>query len=226
MSAHRAAAARPRRSTRPRRGSGRTRAVLSLGAVAVLATGMSVQGTFAFYSDTATATTGSFTSGTFDVTLDGALVGNGGERTISGSLLDKMVPGESRAFAFTVANNGNVPLTYSLGGTGAGELNSAMQFSVYAGTTAAAGNGTTNGLRTGTCGGALVGAADRTLSATTTATPFVTVAAPRPLTAAGTGPTAAETVCVIAKLNPAADTTVQGRTMTASFVLDAKQVGA
>lgn len=189
---------------------------MSLGAVAVLATGLSVKGTFAFWTDSATMQTGSFSSGTLDITLGGQLVGNGGTWNNTAFAVATMMPGESQAVSFAVANNGTVGLTYTVSGTAAGALAPSMQFSVYPGTasntgTAAAGN------RTGTCTGTAL-ATNQVLSAVST----TLVGTARALAA----PAGTENICVIARFNSAAGNNTQGQTMTASLVFDAKQVGA
>ena len=205
-----------------RRGrTGRTRAVLSLGAVGFLAIGLGAQGTFAFWTDKATVETGSFSSGTLDITLNGALsttglANNPGTTSISGFTLTNMVPGESRAVAFPVANAGSVGLTYSVTGLGLGDLAPALQFTIATGT---ADNPTINNLRTGTCSGTSISGAGKALSTVPPGTTLVP--GPRNL-AAG----ASESICVIASLPTTVDNTFQGKTMTANLVFDAKQVGA
>ena len=207
---------RPIRRPRGRRGSGRARALMSLAAVAVLATGVSVKGTFAFWTDSATLQTGSFSSGTLDVTLGGQLTGQGGTWSPAGFSLTNLVPGESQAFSFAVANAGTVGLTYTVSGTATGGLAPSMQFSIHPGTasnsgTAAAGN------RTGSCTGAAL-ATNVVLSGTAT----TLVGTPRSL-AAGSG---TENICVIARLDPAANNSAQGLTMSANLVFDSRSVGA
>jgi hypothetical protein len=215
MSNHRTETPRPRRS-------GRTRALLSLAAVAVLATGMSVKGTFAFWTDSATATVGSFSSGTLDITVNGQLAGlvnNGGTTTIAALTLATMVPGESFAAAFPIANNGSVGLTYTLTGTGSGGLavTSGVQYSVTFGATAANTGTAAAGNRAGGCGGTASTDANTTLL-TATASTFATN---RALAVGGS-----DTVCVVARLNSNAPNTLQGLSGSAAFLFDSKQVGA
>ncbi|MCW2815596.1 MAG: hypothetical protein JWN84_3051 [Nocardioides sp.] len=213
-----------RSTTRKTRRTGRARAVLSLGAIGVLATGMSVQGTFAFWTDDATAQTGTFTSGSLDITLNGALTtaglaNNPGRTTLSELGLADMAPGESRAFAFPIVNAGTVGLTYTISGSATGALSSAMRFTVATG---AAGNASANGLRTGTCANAAISATpNQTLPSTTPATIAPVVSAARPL-----APGATETICVIARLDSATLNDRQLQTMTADLIFNAKQVGA
>jgi predicted ribosomally synthesized peptide with SipW-like signal peptide len=214
MSSHRAATPRRRRT-------GRTRAILSLGAVAVLATGMSVKGTFAFWTDAATANTGTFTSGTLDISVNGALAAqNGGSTSLTNFKLDTMVPGESVAFSFPVKNEGTVPLTYKVTGTGSGALAVAngMQYAVFFGSSASNTGTSANGNRAGSCGST---AATDTNTTLLTATSTTLTGSDRTL-ASG----ASETVCVVARLNFNAGNDLQGKSGSASLVFDSKQVGA
>lgn len=219
MSNHRA----DTRPARSRRRSGRARAILSLGAVAVLATGMSVKGTFAFWTDTATVNTGNFVSGTLDVTLAGGLIGTGGETKIDALNMAGMAPGESVAASFAIANNGSVGLTYGISSAVTGELAQYMQFSIYAGATSAVTNPVgTNGIRTGSCSGTPI-LTDVVLSGSAVTPAPLTAFPRRTLPATGTK---TENICVVAKLNPGADNGAQSKTMSASLVFDAKQVNA
>lgn len=209
-----------RSQTPRRRRSGRTRAIISLGVIAVLSLGFSVKGTFAFWTDSATAQTGSFVAGTLDITVDGQLAGkenNGKSTTIASLKLDNMVPGESVAGVFPVKNHGSIPLTYNLTGTGSGGLAVAngMQYSLTFG--AAAANTTANGLRSGTCAGVTATDAN-TVVLNESPKSYATN---RPLAVGAT-----ETVCVVARLNSNAPNALQGLSGSASFLFDSKQVGA
>ena len=211
-----------RRTTRrpARRRSGRIRAVISLGAVAVLAMGLSVKGTFAFWTDSATVNSGTFTSGTLDISANGALAGvNGGSTVVATLSGTNLVPGESIAVSFAVKNEGNVPLTYAVTATGAGGLAVAngMRYSIAYGVAATNTGTAVTTTRVGSCGGA-VNTDANTTALTATAT---TLTASRSL-AAGTP----ETVCIIARLDSSAPNTLQNLSGTASFVFDSKQVGA
>lgn len=201
-----------------RRRSGRVRACLSLGAVAFAALGLGAQGTFAFWTDQATVTTGSFSSGTLDIALNGALAGNGGTTTLPSFTLPNMVPGESMSVSFPVKNEGSVGLTYTLSGTASGGLAPAMQFSVFNGTANAQTGGASTGNRAGTCSGSSL-SNNQTYSSTPT--PVVSDTGKRALAAGAT-----ENMCVVASLPLAVDNSFQGKSLTASLVFDAKQVGA
>lgn len=220
MTDHRAPRQARRAAPRKRR-SGRARAVLTLGAVGALALGLGAQGTFAFWTDSGTVTTGSLESGTLDITLNGALAGavnNGQSTTLSALALTNMVPGESIAVAFPVANAGTAALTYTVTGTATGPLAPSMQFSIYPGTASNAGTAAANN-RAGACTGTAI-----VTNQVLTGSSAPVIATPRSL--AGSPTPASESICVIAKLDTAADNTAQGKTMTANLVFNAKQVGA
>ncbi len=211
---------RPATSASRRRRSGRTRALISLAAVAVMATGLSVKGTFAFWTDSASVQTGSFTSGTLDVTLSGNLAGaanNGGTWNNTSFALAEMVPGESIAVSFPVRNNGSVPLSYTVAGTGAGGLavTNGLQYSVAFGVNAANSGSQAGGNRAGACGGTASSDANTTLL-TSTSTSLATT---RTL-AVGTQ----ETVCIVARFNSNAGNGLQGLSGSASLLFDAKQI--
>lgn len=214
MSNHRADTPR-----RPRRRSGRTRALLSLAAVAVLASGMSVKGTFAFWTDSATVNAGGFTSGTLDVTVNGQLGGQGGTTAIANLALANITPGESVAASFPVANVGTTPLTYNVTGTGSGALavTNGLQYLVVFGASASNTGTAASGNRAGSCGTTTATDANTTLLTAAAAT----LASNRSL-AAG----ASDTVCVIARLNFQAPNELQNKAGNATLVFDAKQVGA
>lgn len=208
----------------PRRGRGRGRAVLSLAVVAFLATGMSVQGTFASWTDSATMQTGSFTSGTLDITLNGQLVGPGtannpGSWTNATFTLANVVPGESIAQSFPVKNNGTTGLKYNVTGTGTGGLAvaSGMQYAVYFGVTATNSGTEAAGNRVGACGAST----PTDVNGVTLTNTAASLAADRNLAAGVT-----ETVCVVARLNSAAGNALQGQSTVAGIVFNARQLTA
>lgn len=210
MTGHHRAAKRP---GGPRRVLSALMAVL--GAVVLLG---SVQGTFAFWSDEASMSTGSLTAGTLDVTLDGNLAGranDGGTWTQTTFALDAMLPGESRATSFAVRNAGTSGLTYAVAGSATGALAPALRFSVYAGGAAANTGTAAAGNRAGSCAGAAV-ATDVTLAAAS-----AVLTATRRTLASG----ASEQVCVIARLTLDAANGMQGATATATFAFNGRQVG-
>jgi predicted ribosomally synthesized peptide with SipW-like signal peptide len=217
MSAHRSSST-PRRRPRRRGRSGRVRALMSLGAVAALSTGLSVQGTFAFWTDNATVTAGGFTAGTLDLKVDSKLGGTGGTTAITTLTADKLLPGESIAATFPVENAGNTPLTYTLTGTGSGGLavTNGLQYSLTFGA-AADNTPSANGLRNGRCGG---------VQSTDTNTQVLNSTARTYATDRALAVGATDTVCVVVRLSSAAGNTLQGLVGNATFQFDAKQVGA
>lgn len=205
-----------------RRRSGRARALISLAAVAALASGMSVKGTFAFWSDSATVQTGTFTSGTLDITVNGQLAGqgsNGGSTTVAALSLSNMVPGESVAVAFPLKNDGSTPVTYTLTGTGSEGLavTNGLQYSVAFGATPSNSGVAGEGNRLGSCGGVTATDSNTTLLTSSPST-FATNRA------LATGAT--DSVCIVARLNFNAPNALQGLTGKASFLFASKQVGA
>jgi predicted ribosomally synthesized peptide with SipW-like signal peptide len=209
-----------------RRRRGRGRAVLALAAVAFLATGMSVQGTFAAFTDTATMSTGPFSSGTLDIVVNGQLAGPGttnnpGTTPNTSFTMTNMSPGESVATSFPVRNNGSTGLRYNVTGTATGGLAVAggMQYAVYFGSAATNTGTEANGNRTGACG---AGNTPTDANGTTLTGTSTSLAADRTL-AAGSAP---ETVCVVVRLNSTAGNALQGQTTSASLVFNARQLTA
>ncbi len=208
-----------RRATRRQSDSGRGRAILGLGMVAFLALGFGTQGTFAFWMDEATITSGAFTSGTLDIKLNNELAGPGGATGFPVLALTNMVPGESVSASFPVANNGTVPLTFTVNGQATGGLASGMRFSLFSGTAGSQTGDSTTANRAGTCEGSPIPNAQG-LTLTATSTTIVPVA--RPLAASGAAAT--ESFCVLAKLDQNVDSSLQGQSMTASLKFNATQV--
>jgi predicted ribosomally synthesized peptide with SipW-like signal peptide len=206
-----------RRAERTRRTLPRPRPVtLALAAVALLA---SAHGTFAFWTDDANVQSGGFTAAALDITLDGNLAGaanNGGTWTQNSFALDAMLPGESRAVSFVVANAGTAGLTYAVTGTSTGALATGLRFSIYSGGAATNSGTAAAGNRTGTCAGSSL-VTDATLSSVAS----TLVSTRRPL-AVG----ANETVCVIARLDASAPNSLQGTTATSLLTFTSRQVGS
>lgn len=215
MSDHRAPHDGPRRSVA-------TRLFLSLGIVL----GLGATGTLAYFTDDATMTTGGFTSGKLDITLDQATNsttdGLGGTYNKATLTIAAMTPGESVAADVSVKNNNGVPFTYKASGKlDAGSsypvatpAASKLTFTVTVGTatntgTQAAGN------RAGVCSGTVLYAA---AGLTTTATDVIT-------TARSLASNAAESICVRVGLTTDADNTYQDKTTTSTFVFRAAQLG-
>lgn len=172
----------------------RVRALLCLGGLL----GIGAVGTLAAWSDKATATSGTFATGTINLQLDNT-------KTLALSTLAalNLLPGESVAAAVTVQNRGTLPLTYTMAATTpAGTSEVAAHVVVAAHSGGAATNGATNGLRTGSCSGTKI--AESALTAGGSA-PLVST--PRPV-AARTG---TEALCVTVRLTPSAPVSVQNQ---------------
>lgn len=102
---HRAPAPRPHRARRRLLGSTMVRALLSLGLVA----GAASTGTFAFWTDEATVTGITLSTGTLDLKLNG-------QDNIAGYTnlnVSNMIPGQSSAAVLTVNNAGTTDFTYT-----------------------------------------------------------------------------------------------------------------
>ncbi len=222
MSAHRAEG--PRRASpggwlavlRQRR----VRALLAAGCLV----GLGSVSTLAFWTDTATVPTGSFASGGLDLLIDGDLVGPGGTRVRGDLALDKMVPGESVSVTLVVRSAaGTLPLDYYATATSTGDLAPALRWTVVPGATAAAQTGDqTTGDRAGTCTTGTPTVTDQVLGATAVAVIGTNTAAGRRDLAAG----ASENVCLRVRLDPATGNGLQNKSATATFTLNASQMGA
>lgn len=172
----------------------RVRALLCLGGLL----GIGAVGTLAAWSDKATATSGTFATGTINLQLDNT-------KTLALNTLAalNLLPGESVAAAVTVQNRGTLPLTYTMAATtptGSSEVAAHVVVAAYSG--GAATNGATNGLRAGSCSGTKI--AESALTAGGSA-PLVST--PRPV-AARTG---TEALCVTVRLAPSAPVSVQNQ---------------
>ncbi|QSE93290.1 hypothetical protein JWS13_34210 [Rhodococcus pseudokoreensis] len=184
----------------------RVRAVLSLG----ILLGLGAVGTLAVWSDDATATSGTFTTGTIDIRANAV-----DSYTFGTLALANMLPGESVAQPLVVNNVGTAALKYTMSATtpaGSPALASQLTVSVYNG--GSAGNATGNGMRTGTCsGGALLGQ-----SALAAGGPAPVITAPQ--TVAGLN--GAQNLCFVAALAPTAPVAVQSQSVgSATFTFSA-----
>ncbi|HWJ82689.1 MAG TPA: SipW-dependent-type signal peptide-containing protein [Nocardioides sp.] len=205
-------------------GRGRTRALLSLGVVALLFVG----GTGAYWTDDATVTGGPISTATLDLTAGpttGAenLNGTGPNDWSSGILgITDLVPNESIAATFVVRNSGTAPLRFNATvATTNNNLTSAsvgLQVQVYDNGTTATNTGTqAAGTRSGTCNGTQVYSGY--VSTTASAAVY-----PADIQLTSTGAT--RNVCVRAWLNSAAGNTLQGKSTQVVLSLSAKQVNA
>ena len=197
----------------------RVRALLCVGCVL----GVGAVSTLASWSDTATIPTGSFASGTLDLKIDGNLAGPGGTYTKSALTMANMVPGESMSTTLVVQSaTGTLPLDYYATATSTGDLSSALLWTVVPGATANVPSGTeAGGNRAGTCS---TGAASYQGALGVSAAAVIgsdTAALRRDIVAGGS-----ENVCLRVQLDPAAVNGLQGKFATATFTLNASQMGA
>lgn len=207
---HRGSRRRSHRGSWLRRiASTRVRAVLALGCLF----GIGATGTLAYWTDSATVNSGTFTSGTLNMKVN-SVEGNPTPYAWTAFTLTNMVPGESVAAAIPVQNVGSTDFTYTATATGTGTLLPSMRFTAYVGGTAT--NNPTGGLRTGTCSGTSMG----TLTLTATAATAIGTAQ---TLSANTG---TQNICVVAALVSTAPTTDQGKSASATYVFNAKQIGA
>lgn len=168
--------------------SGRARAIMSIGIVL----GLGAVGTLAAWTDSATATSGAFTTGSIEIKL------NGNRPTYAFTSLTKtsMMPNDSVTATLPVQNTGGANFKYTMEAKATGEalLAPFLKVSVYANTTC-----TSTAL-----------AGPLALS-TTASTPLITVG--RELAATN----GTETLCLKVTLDPAATTGVQNKTVNVDF---------
>lgn len=199
--------------------STRLRALLSLGMVL----GIGAVSTMAYWTDANTVTTGGFTIGTIDLTLND-------QNSLTWTAMDQsnMQPGSSKAGTLTVKNAGGVNFTYnaSIAPTYSQDLNKRGTFRVYAGGSPVNANGV------GACsGGTAIGTLEPGLNTTTSASIPT-------LPGAGTWPTGpyswiadrslaagqSENLCVWVAISPdASASTSINATMTANTTFTATQ---
>lgn len=195
---------------RDRLTSARTRAVLSLGIVL----GLTSVSTLAYWTDSATMTTGQIQSGTLDLQLNGNLPGQNGTWNNTALSMANMVPGESVAVTVPVQRAaGTIGFTYTAKATAAGDLAPSLTWTVTAGS---AGTPATNanGIRTNTCGGTQL------WTGTLSGTESNVIATARTLADA----TMSENVCIRAALPTGTTAAAMGKTASASFVFNATQL--
>lgn len=179
------------RATRTR---DRVRALLA--ACSVL--GLGAVGTLAAWTDSSTATSGTFSTGTIDLRL-GPGTTDPNPFTITALTLTNMAPGATITATLQVNNSGSLPFTYDVvgsatnAGAGVDQLGTAMTVQIYAGST---------------CTGTVLNASAKfTFSALTAARSL----------ASG----ANETLCFRATLPASADTALQGKSTVGTFVFTA-----
>lgn len=167
----------------------RTRAVLSLGMVF----GLGAVGTLAAWSDSATATTGVFSTSSIRMKVDGQRPGHEFTALRKNSLL----PGQSAAGSLTVQNTGSIDYTWtvSAAATGSAALIGKLKVSVHS-------TGANNG---STCTGPA-------LSPAQTLTGNPTLASGQVLAAGGSAP-----VCVQVSVDASAGATEQFKVAAVGF---------
>ena len=182
--------------------SRRTRALLSLGVVL----GLGSVTTLAYWTDSASLTGGTFTSGAIDLKLDS--VDNNPTSFSTAFAMSNMAPGQSKAVVVPVQNNGSVTFTYVASGISnniapnPGTLASLLEFRVVPLGSVAGSSPTQTCTGTPTFTGTLG-----------TSTSVIT-------TARTLAPTTGENVCIQATL-PAGTTTGQNNTANAVFTFTA-----
>lgn len=212
-----------RRARRGRLTSVHVRLLLCLGMLALPA-GV---GTMAYWTDTATISSGPISSGTLDLTVGTTaadsvnLPGQGGTYEYSQLTIANLVPGESIARPFAVHNAGNVPFSYNgaistindnLVASGSG-----LRVQIYVDGDPSNAGAEATGDRAGTCTGTLV--SDQALSTTTTT---VNIHPTNQVLAVG----ATRVYCARILLHASSPTTMQGRSTALVIGLNATQLGA
>ncbi len=178
---------------------GKPRAIASLGIVL----GLGAIGTLAAWSDSATATSGVFSTGSVDLQLNN---NQGNPTAYAFATLTKtdMLPGNSVAATLPVQNKGSVPFSYTMGASSnTSTLAPYLKVTVSTGTS----NGTV-------CSGGTVLANGLALTSAGT-TNLITTARGLPAT------TGSETLCFQVTLDANAPTSVQSQTVNTSFNFNA-----
>ncbi|WP_370249433.1 TasA family protein [Nocardioides sp.] len=181
------------------------------GAVAAAAiVGVGSLGTYAYWTDAAAVTSGTLTSGTLDLKVEGQQ-GTPTAATWPALAITDLAPGESVAATLTLANAGTTPFTFSVTGTLTGTAQPYLQVRVVRAGTAA--NSGSTYPRTGSCSGGTETYALASLSA------GATVVASSPALAAA----ASTTLCVIAALPSGTGNAAQGTSATLTLTAQATQ---
>ncbi|WP_242676600.1 SipW-dependent-type signal peptide-containing protein [Rhodococcus sp. ABRD24] len=179
----------------------RPRAIASLGIVL----GLGAIGTLAAWSDTATATSGVFSTGSVDLQLNGD-PGNPTAYAFATLTKSNMLPGNSVAATLPVQNAGSTSFEYTMDAAATtSPLAPFLKVTISTGTS----NGTV-------CSGGTPIATDVALVSGGSAN---LITAPRTLDNG-----VSETLCFQVKVDPAATTAVQGQTVNASFNFAATSV--
>ncbi len=183
----------------------RVLAAMSLGVVAACA----ATGTFALWSDSATISGTTISSGSIDLKVNSNVDSDNGFTTMS---LANMVPGNSAAGVITVRNAGNSPFTYYVDGAASNADGKGLGTALVVKVT---GDATRSGASPNfTCAGSALANTGTSFAAN-----LVQSSNPR-LLAAGSS----ETLCVQATLPTGASTSLQNATTNASFTITANQI--
>ena len=203
--------AAPTRGHRARHGQPRGRLVRAACALlAATVVGVGSLGTYAFWTDEATLASGTITSGTLNLRVDGN-EGNPTPYSWTALSLTDMAPGESVAAQLSVQNTGTTPFTFTATGAFTAGIQPYFQLRVVRGGTA--GNSGSAYPRTGSCTGGTETFATGTLANGATVVPT------SPVVAAG----GSTTLCVIASLPISAANAAQGASGTLTLNLSAVQ---
>lgn len=174
-------------------------------------------GTWAYWTDTATVSTGTISSGDLDLMVGEAdgdqLGGQGGSWTHENLGVSDLLPGESNARRLTLTNAGTSPLL--LTGTFSSSNNDlpGLRVSIVPG--AAPANQTSTGLRIASC---TDGDTPWVASAPVTGTPT-----PFPDEAVELAPGASVSTCAVVALDSSAANDQQGKSTVLTFAFDAVQ---
>lgn len=190
---------------------GVVRAILGIGIIL----GLGGVNTLALWTDTATMNTGTITSGSLDMTLQGNLTGPGGTWNNTSFTFTNMIPGESYAVTIPVQRAANTaPFSYTMTGAMTGALAQHVRWNVVSGS-ANTQTVSSTGIRTQACTGTSV-----VSNVTLSSTQANVIGTPRPIA----GSTYSESLCLRVELPASAGNTAQSLTGSATFVFNATQI--
>ncbi|RNL79193.1 TasA family protein [Nocardioides marmorisolisilvae] len=185
--------------------STRARAALSLG----LVLGTAATGTFAFWSDSATVTGTTITTGSIDLQVNNLTTNDSAYTQLN---LTGMVPGNTVAGVITVKNAGNSPFTYYVDATASNADTKGLGAALVVKVTGA--STVTGSAPSRTCGGATLANTGTAFAAS-----LVSSTTPRQLAVGAT-----ETLCIQATLPTGASTSLQNATTNVGFTFNANQL--
>ncbi|MCX6395243.1 MAG: TasA family protein [Propionibacteriales bacterium] len=185
----------------------RVQAAASLGLVLAAA----ATGTYAYWTDSASVSGTTISSGSIDLFVNGA----NNDTAFTSLSFTNIVPGQSAAGVITVKNNGLSPLTYYVNGAASNADTKGLGAALVVKVTGDA-TRTTSGTSF-TCAGNALANTGTAFAANLVGSP--TVATQRQLI-----PGASETLCVQASLPTGAASTLQNATTNISFAFTASQI--